>query len=299
MKRVTVVVVSYETRKAVLRCLDSVRRHADLEYEVRVVDNASTDGSVAAVQERFPQAKVFENATNVGFARAANQGYRAGDAPFVLFLNSDAQLEPGALPLLVSRLESDAELAAVGPQIRRPNGSIELSFGSDLTLLGEREQRRRVRGLREGRREVMAEIERLCSKDWSPDWLSAACLLVRRKALKAVDGFDEDFFLYEEDADLGLRLRRAGWWLLFTPAARVIHQAGLSTRVSAASSRLAYERSHVLYYKKHRGLAETLLLRKYLASVAFLGWLRNLGASDTRRAARKLAMKRFKQALTP
>ena len=299
MKRVTVVVVSYETRNALLRCLDSVRRHADLEYEVRVVDNASTDGSAAAVREHHPQARVFENASNVGFARAANQGYRSGEAPYVLFLNSDARLEPGALPVLVSRLESDSEMAAVGPQIRRPDGSIELSFGSDLTLSSEREQRRRIRGLREGRREVIAEIERLCSKDWSPDWLSAACLLVRRKALKAVDGFDEDYFLYEEDADLGLRLRRAGWWLLFTPTARVIHQAGLSARVTAASSRLAYERSHVLYYKKHRGLAETLLLRKYLASVAFLGWLRNLGPGDTRRAARELALNSFNQALTP
>ena len=128
--------------------------------------------------------------------------------------------------------------------------------------------------------------------------ISAACLLVRRKALKAVDGFDEDFFLYEEDADLGLRLRRAGWWLSFTPAARVIHQAGLSTRVSAAPSRLAYERSHVLYYEKHRGTAETLLLRKYLASVAFLDWLRNLGTGDARRDARGLAVSRFSQAVS-
>ncbi len=299
MNRVTVVVVSYETKDALVRCVDSVRRHADLEFELRIVDNASSDGSADAVQERKPKVKVIRNETNVGFARAANQGYRAGEAPYVLFLNSDAQLEPGTLPLLVSRMESDPTMGAIGPQIRRPGGLIELSFGSDLSLWKEAEQRRLVRGLRLGRADVVDEVERLCSKEWSPDWLSGACLLARRKALNAVDGFDERFFLYEEDADLGLRLRREGWWLLFTPATRVVHQAGMSARAAAASSRLAYERSHVLYYDKHRGRAETLLLRKYLASTAALSWFGSLGPGAERRSARDLAAKRFSQALKP
>ena len=278
--RLAVVVVSFEAGEALLAALASLRAHASIPLRVVVVDNASTDGSVEAVRRSHPAALVIANPENVGFARACNQGWRASEAPHVLFLNPDAEVGPGALEALVRVLEERPDVGAVGPRTRSPDGTIQVSTGPDLTLASEWAQRRLVRGVARRDPRAVAEAEARHAREHEPDWVSGACLLVRRAALEAVGGFDERFFLYEEDADLCRRLRLAGWRVVFTPAAEVRHRLGHSMAKAPRRARLEYERSHRLYYRQHNGAFARGTLRLLLAARGAAAWLRGRLAGD-------------------
>ena len=270
--RVAIVVVSFNTREHLLRCLASLEAVL-LPLEVIVVDNASADGSADAVAERFPATQVVRNPENAGFGRASNQGLALARAPYVLLLNSDAEVRPGAVETLAALLDARPRVGAVGPRTVEADGTVQVSFGPPLTPLHEWRQRKLVRGVRGRHPAALREAEARAGVEHEPAWLSASCLLARREALVSVGGFDEDFFLYEEDVDLCQRLREAGWTLVFTPAAEVLHHLGRSMDQAGDRAAREYHRSHVLYYRKHNGMAATAVLRGYLAASATAGWL--------------------------
>lgn len=267
------VVVSYNTREALLECLHSLAREAP-GAQVIVVDNASTDGSAEAARAAFPSAMVVANNENVGFARANNQALRLATAARVLLLNSDAVLRPDAVDALHSALDGDPRIAIAGPRTLNEDGTVQVSFGPDLTLVSEWRQRRLVRGVARRDPRALATATSLAATPAEPDWISASCLLARRDALLAVEGFDEGFFLYEEDADLCLRLRAAGWRVVFEPRATVVHQGGGSMAALGPRARLEYDHSHLRYYAKHRGPIETAVLRALIGARALAGRLR-------------------------
>jgi N-acetylglucosaminyl-diphospho-decaprenol L-rhamnosyltransferase len=279
--RLAVVIVSFEAREALLACLASLRANASLPIETVVVDNASTDGSAEAVRAAHREAVVIANAENVGFARACNQGWRVSRAPHVLFLNPDAEVTPGAVETLARILEERPDVGAAGPRTRSADGTIQVSTGPDLTPFAELWQRRLVLAVARRDAAALAEAEDLHSREQEPDWVSGSCLATRRTALEAVSGFDERFFLYEEDADLCRRLRGAGWRVIFTPAAEVRHRLGLSMAKAPRRAGLEYHRSHLLYYRKHNGLLARAALRLLLAARGLGGWLRGRISGDT------------------
>jgi len=266
--RVDVVVVSYETRETLLECLAALV--AEPTASVVVIDNASRDGTAAAVRERFPSVRLVANAENVGFARACNQGARESRARYLLFLNPDATLAPGSLGALAAILEARPRVGVVGPRTRSANGDIQVSTGPDLSLVSEIRQRRLVRGVARRDAAILVEAEGLHAVEREVDWVSGACLMIRREAFDAVSGFDERFFLYEEDADLCRRVRQAGWQVLFSPGAEARHALGRSMARVPERARLEYQRSHLLYYRKHCGLAQRLALRLWLFARAEL-----------------------------
>jgi N-acetylglucosaminyl-diphospho-decaprenol L-rhamnosyltransferase len=262
--RVAVVVVSWNSREDLPGCLRSLEAGGQ-PLEVVVVDNASADGSAAAAREALPSARVIEAGANLGFGRASNLGWRATRAPYVLFLNPDAAIAPGAIEVMAGVLDTRPEVGIVGPRTRNADGTPQLSFGPDLTPLSEWRQRRLVRGVRARDPHLLAEVEALSAREHEPAWVSASCLLTRRALLERLDGFDERFFLYEEDVDLCLRARKAGFRVLFLPRAHLIHGLGRSMERAGSRARDAYDRSHLLYYRKHLGVGWTALLRVYLA----------------------------------
>jgi N-acetylglucosaminyl-diphospho-decaprenol L-rhamnosyltransferase len=284
---VSIVVVSWNSREHLLRCLASLSAHAGPPFETIVVDNASGDGSAAAVRGAFSEARVVENATNEGFSRANNRGWRLARAPHVLILNPDAELLQGALQALVRRAQDEPRLGAVGPRTRNQDGSIQISFGHDLTLRSEWSQRRLVRGVKARQAWALSEAERRASRPFEPDWISGSCLLARREALEAVGGFDEGFFLYEEDADLCRRLRRAGWRVAFAPEAEVVHRLGSAMAQAPLRSRAEYHRSHLRYYRKHNGRLATLALRVLVATTSLAQILASPGGGEASRLARE------------
>ena len=180
MTQVSIVIVSYNTRADLERCLDSL--HASpptATHEFVVVDNGSTDGSVDAAR-RWADVRVIDNGANVGFACANNIGIRASRANTLLVLNSDTLVTGGAVDRLLAELDADPTVAVVGPRIVDGQGRAELSFGRMIGPLNERRQKRLARG----------PVDELTRKRQNPDWVSAACLLVRRADADAVGLFD-------------------------------------------------------------------------------------------------------------
>lgn len=287
---VDVVIVSFEARDCLLRALGALVDDAGVAVRPIVVDNASEDGSAAAVRQAFPAARLLTNERNAGFAVACNQGWRFGSAGFVLFLNPDAEVRPGAIGVLVEHLRRRPDAGIVGPRTRNGDGSVQVSTGPDLTPASERRQRRLVHGVARRAPAALAEAERVHGREHEPGWVSGACLMIRRECLEAVGGFDESFFLYEEDADLCRRVRAAGWRVLFTPQAEVVHQLGRSMARAAGRARLEYHRSHLRYYRKHNGRAASAGLRALLLARGAGGWLRAVvrGDADSRSEAARL-----------
>jgi GT2 family glycosyltransferase len=277
---VAVVIASFNSRQTLPACLDSLARSSRLPLEVVVVDNASTDGSAEAARCHPLGARVAVNASNLGFASACNRGLGETRAAFVLFLNPDATVAAGAVEEMAAILEARPDVAAVGPRTRGVDGTIQVSTGPDLTLRSERRQRRLVIGVRRRDPRILREAEDLHAREHETDWVSAACLMARREAVAAVGGFDEGFFLYEEDADLCRRLRAAGWRVLFTPAAEVRHALGHSMAQASGRARVEYHRSHLRYYRKHNRASSCALLRLLILGRACLTLLASLAGAD-------------------
>jgi len=263
----SVVLVNYNDRNHVLECLSSIEKTAgSLDYEIIVVDNNSQDGSPAEIVRRFPRIKLVSNSRNVGFAKANNQGWLGSRGEFILFLNTDTVVEPGALSQLLGELKSNLEAGAVGPALFSGVRSYQVSFGRRVSFCSQLWQKSVLNpfhkiALRTSRRKRKV------------GWLSAACLLIRRDALQRAEGFDENFFIYFEDIDLCLRIRQAGSKLVYLPQARVLHWGGASTSVDLAASKYEYRKSQVYFYRKHNSKAAQSLLRLYLKlNVQILAW---------------------------
>ena len=238
----SIVIVSYNAQKDLERCLASLHNPAPLlSHEIVVVDNRSTDGSVDAAR-RWPDVRVIEAGANLGFARANNMGIRASHGVNLLLLNCDTVVPAGAVDRLVSELESRPEVAVIGPRLVDGRGHAELSFGPMLTPLSE---------FRRKYSSGPDSTERSTREEQQPDWVTGACLLVRRADAEAVGLFDERYFMYEEDVDFCAAIRARGRRILFTPRVEVVHLRGRSALTAPSSTHLAYHRSHVAFYEKH------------------------------------------------
>jgi GT2 family glycosyltransferase len=264
MTGLDIIIVNYNTSKDVQACLASLAASPpDLPHHICVVDNASTDDSVAAVTAAWPEVDVAALSENVGFAAANNIGIRRSSAPLVLLLNSDTIVPPGAIDRLAARLEATGAVAA-GPRLVNAAGVPEVSFGPMLSPLGEARQLFRVRRARIGAAWAQRATARLLAREQTVDWVSGACLLVRRAAAEAAGLLDERYFMYEEDVDFCAALRARGGRVLFTPAAQIVHLRGRSFAATGAPISPLYDRSHVRFYEKHAPLW-TPLLRAWLA----------------------------------
>jgi GT2 family glycosyltransferase len=248
-----IVIVSHNTRDDLANCLASLAAHPPSSLNaIVVIDNASTDGSAAQVRKDWPAVRIHALDRNVGFGAANNIALRESRADLVLLLNSDTIVADGVIDGLVDRLVATGAVAA-GPRLVDDDGRPEVSFGRMLTPSTEIVQRLRVRGAARGGPLSRRYIARHVARERWVDWVSGACLLVRRDAAVAAGLFDERYFMYEEDVDLCAALRQRGGRVLFTPAVTVVHLRGRSVRaamgVSSASPH--YDRSHLAFYEKH------------------------------------------------
>jgi len=264
MPRLSIIVVTYNSTGSIDACLESLVRNAPgVDHETVVVDNESPDGTAAEVRGRWPEVRVIDAGANVGFARANNIGIRQTSGRFVLLLNPDAEVRPGALDRLVAVLDACADAAVVGPRLVDGRGRAELSFGSMMGPFTELRQRLLVRGSMRGLPFVQRYVERVTRRPHEVDWVSGACLLVRRADADAVGLLDERYFMYAEDVDFCAAIRARGRTVLFTPDAEVVHARGQSRASAPRTTDMAYRRSHLAFYQKHHpGWAP--LLRAYL-----------------------------------
>jgi N-acetylglucosaminyl-diphospho-decaprenol L-rhamnosyltransferase len=250
---VAVVVVNYNAGEYLARCVASVvEASAGLAVDLLVVDNASRDGSTRAAARRAPQIRVIENPTNRGLSAAWNQGARAVDAPWILFLNPDAEICQGSLRSFVEAGDRRPDVAVLGPVIRNPDGTVYESgrvFPGVLQGVGHAFLGPFAPGNRFTRAYRQTSWDR--STERVVGWVSGAAMLIRQSAFDQVGGFDEAFVLYGEELDLCTRLRDAGWKVLATPAMEVLHVGGVSTGRSRRTH-LMHSDSVYRYYRKHR-----------------------------------------------
>jgi GT2 family glycosyltransferase len=247
------VIVNYnagaELRAALRSIADEMTGRA---WEAVVVDNNSVDGSAAIVAEFAPHARVVKNATNVGFGRGINQGVAASSAPLVLIMNPDCRLEPGAVKTMSAELGTHRQCAIVGPRVLDPDGSVQGSARGDPDMLtGLFGRTGPLRGLLPSSSIAKRNVVTGAGGSTVVDWISGACMLVRRTAFEEVGGFDPRYFLYWEDADLCRRLRARGHEVRYVPAATAVHQVGQSSRTARAASIKAFHESAYLYYTTH------------------------------------------------
>jgi N-acetylglucosaminyl-diphospho-decaprenol L-rhamnosyltransferase len=259
MTEIAIVIVSYNTRDDLGRCLASLHAAPPAAaHRIVVVDNASVDGSAAAAR-RWPDVQVIDAGVNRGFAAANNIGIRASRGSYLLLLNSDTIVPAGAVDRLLDALRRHPDAAVAGPRLVDGNGRPELSFGSMISPLNELRQKRLVRGLARGNRAIGRRVERLTSHEQWPDWVSGACLMVRRSDAEAVGLLDERFFMYTEDVDFCAAIRARGRRILFTPSASVVHLRGRSGAGAPLDTYAAYRRSHLAFYEKHHPWLAPLL----------------------------------------
>jgi GT2 family glycosyltransferase len=252
MSAPSIVIVNYNGGTHLRRCLASVAAHAP-GSSVTVVDNASTDGS-AALAADTPGVRLIRNSRNVGFAAAVNQGVAAGPpGEAVLLLNPDCEITARAIEVLAEELAAHPACAIAAPTVLDDDGSVQGSVRGDPTMLtGLFGRTTLLTRLFPNTPAATRNVQRYTSdQSRNVDWVSGACMLVRRAPFEAVGGFDERYFLYWEDADLCRRLRAAGCTIRFVPRATVIHAGGRSSESARTLSVRAFHESAYLYYRTH------------------------------------------------
>lgn len=278
--QLSIVIVNWNTGDLLRQCLhtiaDTTKTWPPATVETFVVDNASQDDSVARARIEHPWAQIVENKKNVGFAGGNNQAFPLCSGRYVLLLNPDTKLMPGALEVLVAFMDTHLDAGACGPLLLNADGSLQPSCQPMLTP--GREFWR------------LTFLDRLWPRATYPQhrWdrerphrvevIKGACLLLRHQALKQVGLFDERYFMYTEEIDLCYRLMQAGWKLYWVPKAQVIHYGEASSKQAAEAMYLQLYRSKAQFYRKFGGnrratLFKTLLALAYVPrwAIAFLG----------------------------
>lgn len=255
---ISVVIVSFNVRDYLMDGVSAL--YADttlppkLSIEVLVVDNASSDGSVEAVETKFPQVTIVRQSENVGFGRANNAGLQKCRGELVLLLNPDVNVDRGCLPALADFLLANPEAGAAGPRLRRPDGRLDLAARRGFPTLAAAFYR--VVGL--GR--LFPKSPRFNRYNMGSfadgavheiDAGTGACLMVRRSAIDQVGLFDPDYFMYGEDLDFCYRLKQKGWKIFYVPAAGAVHVKGASSRQATSAMLYEFHRAMWLFHRKH------------------------------------------------
>ncbi|MDP8921257.1 MAG: glycosyltransferase family 2 protein [Chloroflexota bacterium] len=266
----SIVVVSYNGREALARCLAASRAAIDgLAAELIVVDNASVDGSPALVAGRFPEARLIANRDNVGFGRANNQAFAVARGRYILLLNPDTEPAPDALRNLVTFADANPRAGLVGAWLEYPDGRHQHSAFRfpdwKQALFGFFDNVVPLDSRLNGRYPPCRY-----ARPFAAEHLLGACLLVRREALEQVGMFDPRYFMYFEETDLCARMRRAGWLNLYTPDARVRHVGAGTTSAHKEKMSVEFHRSQARFYRAYRGLAGYAILKAIVwAGIAY------------------------------
>lgn len=253
---VSLIILSFNTKSLLKDCIESVTaRIENTEYEILVVDNASTDGTPAMVKKDFKDVKLIQNTQNLGFTKGNNIGAKHAQGEYLLFLNSDTKLD-GEISTAVELLSQDNTIGVIGGVFKNSDGSMQKSFGNFYSLT-------HVFLLLLGMERLKSP--RLASP-LETDWVSGGFMLIRRALFEKFGGFDEHIFMYMEDMELCYRAKKAGYKVVITPSMSAYH-------IGQGSSNRTFAIVHIYkglsyFYKKHKNYAEYLVLRLLLTAKA-------------------------------
>lgn len=266
----SIVIVNWNTRDLLAACLHSLAARDGMPdgTEVIVVDNASSDDSVAYVRACAPWVRLITHTVNSGFAVATNLGLAAARGEHLLLLNSDTEVCPGALTAMVAYLRMHREAGVVGADVRNPDGSVQPCRGRAPSVVTETFS---ILGFDRRLGALTAWGHRQLEGAYLPcAWVLGAALMVRRAAYEAIGPLDEGYFMYSEEIDWCTRIRAGGWNVGTLAGARVIHHGGGSTRRMSDLMRPALFRSKVRYLALHQGALSARAFRAIIRMVAAL-----------------------------
>lgn len=272
---VSFVIVNWNTKDLLRACLESIRKTVKrTSFEIWVVDNASSDGSVRMVRERFPEVKLIQNAENLGFARANNLALKRMSGKYAVLLNSDTVLKENAIEILVDCMEKNPRAGVSGGSLLNEDGSRQNSIANFPTLATELLNKsllrrlfpKRFPGKENGAAKEVQQVESIVG----------ACMVVRKKAIEEAGLLDENYFFFLEETDWCLRFREKGWNILHNPEAEIYHLQGGSARKVPVRARTEYWRSRYIFFRKNRSKQACMLLKaglvaKLVWSFAFMG----------------------------
>lgn len=251
----SILIVNYNTRELTLDALRSVyRSQTNYTFEVILIDNHSTDGSVEAIKEEFPQVKIIENQENVGFAKANNQGIRRAAGRYILLLNSDTIIQPDTLEIMLRFMDQHPNIGASGCKVVLPDGSLDKACrrgfptpsASFYYAFGLAKLFPHVPKFNQYQLSYLDPDD-----DYPVDCLVGAFMLVRREVIDHVGMLDEDFFMYGEDVDWCYRIKKAGWEIYYYPKTSIIHYKGAGKKRKSRKVVYEFHRAMILFHRKH------------------------------------------------
>jgi N-acetylglucosaminyl-diphospho-decaprenol L-rhamnosyltransferase len=272
-----IIIVSWNVSALLAACLRSVYAQSvgPYSFEVAVVDNASSDGSVTMIRTQYPQAQLLANSANLGFTQANNLALADCKARYALLLNPDTKVTEGAIQSMLDYMEVHPEVGMVGPRLVYGDGRPQPSRRRFPTLgmaLAEStpwewhfpcNRLARAYHLEDRPDDATQEV----------DWVTGACMLVRREVWEQVGAFDERFFMYSEELDWCRRIVAAGWHVVYLPTATVIHYEGASSEQVVAARSIRFNASKIHYFRKHHGRLQATILRVSILSMYAYEWV--------------------------
>ncbi len=272
--KLSIVIPTYNAHEWIQGCIDSIRLHRpSADYEIIVVDDKSSDDTVQVVRQQFPDVRLFSNEKNVGFGKTVNVGMAASTGEYILVLNNDTWMHEGALDAMIAFLDSHADVGIVGPKVLSGDGSLQQQcrrriptpaaaffYFTGIARLFPANPRFAGYLMTAADEHATTEV----------DAVSGACLMVRRRLLDAIKGFDPDYYLYGEDMDFCWRAKLAGWKVVYFPGAAITHFGGQGgTGKKKMYATIEWHRAMWIFYRKHRapkvGVAERALVYSGIA----------------------------------
>jgi len=280
--KLSIIIVSWNVKEGLVNCLRSIQKNRPCEqFEVIVVDNASTDNATEMVKRDFPETILVSNSKNRGFAAANNQGIKRSQGKYLLFLNPDTIIHADSLDVLVKFMDDNSNVGACGPKLLNADGTTQPSARHFPTFRGALYRHTFLRFLRIFRSEykkwLMKDFEH--DRQMDVDQLMGSALMVRRSAIEQAGDMDESFFMYYEEVDLCYRIKKAGWRIVFVPEAVITHLGGQSTGRIPARKRIMMLTSMLIFFRKHRGRFATGIFSCIFKPAVILLGISNIAAA--------------------
>lgn len=252
----SIIIINYKQKEFTLKCVESLRKYPDCEYEIIIVNNSPEDIF------DLEGVRVINNPNN-GFSQANNLAAKEARGEYLLFLNADTVLEKDFAKDFMKEF-ADRDFGAVGLGLKYPDGRYQLSYWNENTFRNEAVNKSLEKSFKEMDLSVISKYENI--KDITAvDWVSGAAMILRKDVFEKVGGFDEDYFLFYEDADLCKRLKDKGHEIYYYPFDGLVHYKGENVNESFASETYYYsKKSQLLYYRKHNSITDRIMLRLYL-----------------------------------
>lgn len=270
----TIILVNWNGAELLPNCLESLARvmPALPPTETIIIDNASTDHSISIIRQKFPWVRLLQNSHNVGFAKANNQAIQQSQGDYILLLNTDTILLSHSLPPLLELMHQNPQIGIIGPTLLNPDHTFQSSACRFPTLLNCALQLLGLSPLIYGAYFPSATLE--ASQIPQPtQWVSGACLLVRREMIEQIGLLDEQFFMYMEEVDWCYRTQQAGWQVYHQPHAQIIHLGGGSSAKVKPYVLARQWLARLRFFQKYHPAWQTVCLHGLVRGLGFLRFL--------------------------